>query len=384
MIIKKTKILAILIFLIFSTSLSANSIEKENEFKLLPIVQDCILYDYVKQNIDKKELEYSAITGLLSALGDPYTLFLDPKRTSEMRKRQQGVLYGVGIKPGIKSGKLIVISCLLKSPASKAGIRSFDYIYSIDGELTKGMSLEEVRTNLRGAKDTEVVLGIKKPGNTVVNYFPIKRKKIIVKSVSKVQLFPNNIGYVKINSLESRNTTNELVSGIKKLKQRGMTSLILDLRNNGGGLLQNAIDIGSLFLKKKVLFYTLDRLNHKVTTYSAGIALFENIPLFLLVNESTASSAEILAGALKDNKRAVLIGGRTFGKASVQRIQDLPDGSSLLYTTAKYLTPLEIDISDKGVNVNINTNITKKQRIQVIKKFPTNMQNAIITSLSFF
>jgi carboxyl-terminal processing protease len=367
--IKSFTLLLLLLNFIFSNYINAYSLHQN--FPLLSIVENHITYDYVEKNLDNKALEYGAIRGFLESLEDPYTRFLDPKRTREMKARYKGTLYGIGVQLGIKHNYLTVISSSYGSPAYQAGLKPLDQIVTINGAQTEGMTIREAMSMIQGKKGSTVILGIQRKNYLSSFNVSILRNKVLLNAVSKTDIFEDKIGYIKLTSFENRNTSREFTRELNYLIDQEIAALIIDLRNNGGGLLVNSLDIANLFLSSNAdIVHTLDRNNFRITERSSGKALYKDNPLILLVNEGTASSAEILAGTIKDNNRGVIVGKPTFGKASVQRIVDLPDGSSIIYTTAKYLTPLGIDISKKGITVDIE-----------VSSLPNNTNNLIFDNL---
>jgi carboxyl-terminal processing protease len=311
-------------------------------------VLDAVKNDYVKKDLDNKELIYGSIRGLLESLDDPYTRFMEPKAYKEMKIRLSGSYSGIGIYIGIKKKQLIVISPIKGTPAWEKGLKARDKIVSIDGRSTKDMALEEAVSLIRGPKGSTVELGIIRGSATEPKIFPIIRDRIVIKSVEKETIKKKKIGYIKLNTFENQNASEEMEKAINYMKKREIEGLIIDLRNNGGGLLQNAIEIGSMFIEDGVIVYTIDRDGQRETISSSGNKKWHK-PTVVLINEASASASEILAGALKDNKVAVLVGTKTFGKASVQNVKQLDDGSAVLLTVAKYLTPNGTDITEKGI-----------------------------------
>ncbi len=332
------------------------------DFNLLKYVNFYITNDYVDSKVDHKKLEYGAIKGYLSALGDPYTRFLEPKNYKEMQVRMQCEFSGIGIHIGMRKDVLTVISPIKGTPADKAGLQSLDMIISIDGEDVPGISLNEAVSKIRGPRGTTVTLGIRRKGVKEVIEVPIVRDNIKLRAVDKVDVLPRklgdvetpyDIGYVRLTTFESHKATKEIISGIKELEDQDIKGLILDLRYNGGGLLSNAISIASLFIEKGDVVHTIDRDGKKKTESVLGGVIYPDKPLIVMINEGSASASEILAGAIKDNKRGLVVGKDSFGKASVQKILKLQDGAAVLYTIAKYFTPKMTDITKKGISVDI-------------------------------
>ena len=241
------------------------------------------------------------------------------------------------------------------------------------------MSLTEAVNKIRGQKGSKVVLGIAREGEASILDIAIIRDKIKLNSVDKVEVFKNKVGYVKLITFESQNTTRDLEQAIRDLEDKNIQALILDLRYNGGGLLKNAIDIASLFLSEGEVVHTIGRDGNMNTERVTGRSRFVEKPLVVLMNEGSASASEILAGAIKDNKRGVLVGQHSFGKASVQKVLKLPDGSAVLYTIAKYYTPSGTDITKKGISVDHDVkiptgNIKMMQKPDYIYSFDTDIQ----------
>lgn len=346
---KRFSIIIILIicvqFYIFST---VNADDKTN-WGLLYKVLDLVKTQYVKKEVNDQKLIYGSIKGALKALDDPYTRFLEPDNFKEMKIRMDGTLNGIGIEIGIRKEQLMVISPIQDTPASKAGLRSLDRIISIDGKNTEDMSLIEAVSKIRGPKGTKVVLEILREGVKKPFKVSIVRDVIKIKSVNDVKLLKGSIGYIKLSTFESKSATEEVAKAVKELTKKRMKGLILDLRNNGGGLLSNAIDIASLFIKKGDVVYTVNRDGKKDIYKVNGRFIMSDKPMVVLVNESSASASEILAGAISDDNRGVLVGQHTFGKASVQNIFPLDDGSAVLITIARYFTPKGLDITEKGI-----------------------------------
>ena len=311
--------------------------------------------DKIKTNEDA----YVAIDTMLASLNDPYTRFLDPKEFTEETNSIKGSLKGIGTQIAIKDGKLVVVAPIENSPAEKAGIKSDDEILEINGESTKGISVDKAADKIRGEKGTTVNLLIKRKGEEKPLAFTIVRDEIEIKAVSvKPPMdtpIPNNIQYIRLSSFISQNAGKEI--GEILVKNRNKDGFILDLRSNPGGLLTNAIVISDMLLKGGVIVSTVDRDGYKETARASNEFVTKK-PFVVLVNKGSASASEILSGALKDNCRATLVGTQTFGKGIVQEINKLPEGSGVNITIQRYLTPNGNDIHKKGISPDITVELT--------------------------
>ena len=306
-------------------------------------------YDnYIKTGDDA----YVAINTMVASLDDPYTKFLDPKDFAEETSSIKGSLKGIGIQIATKEGKLMVIAPIEDSPAEKAGLLAEDEILEINGVSTKGITIDKAADKIRGEEGTTVNLLVKR--KDVVQKYSIVRKEIELKSVSTK--IPNNvalsndIGYIRLSSFISKNAGKEFENIL--VQSRNKKGFIIDLRSNPGGLLTNAIYISNLLLPNGIIVSTVDRDGYKETLRASRMAI-TNKPLVILINKGSASASEILSGALKDNKRAVLVGEKSFGKGLVQEINRLPDNSGINITIQKYLTPNGTDINKKGIAPDI-------------------------------
>jgi carboxyl-terminal processing protease len=328
----------------------------ESKLNIYLQVLDSVKNDYIDKDLDNSKLMYGSIRGLLASLDDPYTRFLEPSGYKEMKIRLSGSYSGIGIYIGLKDKQIMVISPIKETPAWKAGLKPQDKIMTIDGKPTKDMALDEAVSLIRGPNGSIVKLGIIRGDAKDVKEYGVERQKIVIKSV-ETDTLKGNIGYIKLNTFENQNASDDMEKALKALNNSKARGLILDLRNNGGGLLQNAIEIGSMFLKEGVIVYTIDRDGKKETISTTGNQIWDK-PTVVLINESSASASEILSGALHDNKAAVLVGNRSFGKALIQNVKQLEDGSAMLITIAKYLTPNGTDISKKGIEPDFHVDIT--------------------------
>lgn len=356
---RKTVVLFIIIVTVATAGISIGrwtvtavgaEVDLYGELKLFSEALSLVRKNYVEE-VKPKELIYGAIKGMLSSL-DPHSSFMTPEQYKEMQVDTRGEFGGVGIQIGIKDGMLTVIAPIEDTPAFKAGIKSGDRIIKINDEFTKNMSLQDAVSKMRGVPSSTVKITILREGWKETRDFVITREIIKIKSV-KSKMLEDGIGYIKINQFQEQ-TSSDLSNAMTALKQEHATSLILDLRNNPGGLLNSAIDVSSQFLPPgKLVVFIKDKKGEK-TEYRSGKSNGESsIPMVVLVNQGSASASEIVAGALKDWSRAVIIGTQTFGKGSVQSVVPLNDGSALKLTTAKYYTPKGVSIQTTGITPDI-------------------------------
>ncbi|MCX7956662.1 MAG: S41 family peptidase [Endomicrobia bacterium] len=328
-----------LITFIFLCTLNIKTFAKDDTYKQINLLLDVLKYTeetYVEE-VDRKKLLISAIKGMLKPL-DPFTQFMEPDVYKELKVETEGQFGGLGIRIAIRDEWLTVITPLPGTPAYKAGILPNDRIIKIEAESTYGITIEEAVKKLRGTPGTKVNITISRESVKEPIDFTITRD-IIKIEVVKYKMLGNNIGYIALYEFNN-NSYDDISKALAELKKKDMKSLILDLRNNPGGLLDQAVKIAKLFLdNNKLIVYTEGRRSPR-KEYRADItAQYSDLPMVVLVNAGSASGSEILAGALKDNKRALIIGSRTFGKASVQSVIDLGEGYGLKITTAKYYTP---------------------------------------------
>lgn len=326
-------------------------------------------YDNVIKN---DEDAYVAIDTMVASLNDPYTKFLNPKEFKEETNSIQGSLKGIGIQIGVQDGKLTVIAPIEDTPAEKAGLLAGDEIISIDGKSTKGITVDKAAEQIRGEEGTEVTLVIKRKDQEPKSY-TIKRAEIEIKSVSQkvpenIQM-PKDIVYIRLSSFISRNASREFSSILTSSPD--MKAVIVDLRSNPGGLLSNAIYISDMFLNGGAIVSTVDRDGYK-ETQKAAKGVLTTKPLVVLIDKGSASASEIFSGAIKDNKRGVIIGTQSFGKGLVQEINKLPNSAGINITIQKYLTPNGTDIHKKGITPDIvvelnEEHIKNKDDIQLKK-----------------
>lgn len=325
--------------------------ERYEDLKIFTEVLSYVEANYVEE-VEPERVIHGAIRGMLRSL-DPHSSFMPPEMFGEMQVETEGRFGGLGIEITIRDDVLTVVAPIEETPAFRAGILAGDQIVLVEGESTKDMTLIEAVKKLRGPEGTEVTIGVMRPGFTEPQDFTIVRAVIKIKSVRWTRL-PEDVGYIKVRSFQ-KTTVNEVKEAIRELESQGMGSLVLDLRNNPGGLLDQAISVSELFLEDgKLIVYTKGRLtNQDMKGFSKGGGIWTSQPLAILINGGSASASEIVAGALKDWDRATLIGTQSFGKGSVQTIIPLSDGSGLRLTTAKYYTPDNAEIHGEGITPDL-------------------------------
>lgn len=309
--------------------------------------------DYVEPVQDKQLME-SAIRGLLSGL-DPHSTYLNAEEYKELKIGTSGEFGGLGIQVEMEDGLVKVISPIDDTPAYHAGIKSGDLIIKLDDKPVKGLSLNEAVNMMRGKPGSKIVLTIMRQGENSPRSFTLERSIIKVKSV-KQNLLEKDYGYVRIASFQS-NTAEHLRDALEQLRKdnkNALKGLILDLRNNPGGVLNAANDVADEFIETGLVVYTKGRAENSYFEYraKAGDAL-HGAPIVVLINGGSASASEIVAGALQDHKRAIIMGNKSFGKGSVQTIQELPNGGAVKLTTARYFTPNGRSIQAEGIEPDI-------------------------------
>jgi len=340
----------------FSQDLKISASEREKTYRELELFADALAIvqtQYVEHK-SPQELIYGALRGLLASL-DPYSQFMDPDEYKELIIDTRGKFGGLGIEISVRDGLLTVISPLADTPAWRAGIKAGDIIVKINGEITKGITLTEAVKKLRGKPGTQVNITVLREGAPKMLNFNITREMIKVKDIKKSALIEGKIGYVSISEFRE-NTASELDKTLADLTKKGMQALVLDLRNNPGGLLMSAVKVTSRFIPTGELIVYTKSAEGKIVKYNSLNSKVKiiNVPMVVLVNNGSASGSEILAGCLQDYKRAVIMGIKTFGKASVQSVVPLSDGSALRVTTAKYYTPQGRLIHQKGIQPDIS------------------------------
>ena len=347
--------------------------DRESAYEEIQLLTEAMLHvrkSYVKEK-SYKEIVYGALHGMLQGL-DPHSGFMEPEAYEAMQEDTAGKFSGIGIHIGVRDGMLAVIAPIEDTPAFRAGLMAGDKIAEIDGKKTQGMTLNDAVDNLRGMKGSKVTLTILRAGDTEgPRKIAIVRDVIEVPSVKGGRIIRDGIAYIRITQF-SATTTDSLQKELDKVRAAGMEALVLDLRNNPGGLLKTAVEVSEKFLKDKAVIVSTrgrDGAADEIVNKAGGTVHLVDMPMAILVNEGSASASEIVAGALQDHKRAVRVGQKTFGKASVQSVIRLkPDGKSAIrLTTAYYYTPSGRLIHEKGIDPDILVPVTVEewQKIQI-------------------
>ena len=328
---------------------------------------DIVSRHYYRE-VEDRDLAYGALKGMCSAL-DPHSQFMDEEIYREMKVETEGAFGGLGIEITIRDKFLTVVAPIEDTPAFQAGLRAGDRIVEIEGVSTKDLSLVEAVRTLRGTPGTVARITVMRPSTGAMLPFAITRANIQIQSVKDAGLVRSRIGYIRLTQFQEH-TGSDFDKALRALAAEGMEGLILDLRNNPGGLLQVAIEIADKFIGgERLLVYTKGRIRtQNIEFKSHGKAAFPDLPMVILVNKGSASGSEIVAGALQDWGRGIILGEPTFGKGSVQSVLPLPDGSALRLTTAHYFTPKGRVIQKVGVQPDIRVEMTDEQEIKVLMR----------------
>lgn len=335
----------------------------ESIYEKLKIFSDAIAIvqnNYV-ESVDSQEVVYGAIKGMLQTL-DPHSSFMTPDMFKEMEVETKGTFGGLGIEIGIRDSMLTIISPIEDTPAFRAGLKAEDVIVKIEDEPTKDMTIMDAVKRLRGEPGTDVTIWVMRKGWKEPKSFKITRDIIKIKSV-RWEVLEKGYGYIKVNQFQARTNT-ELEKALKGIlkEESDIRGLILDLRNNPGGLLDQAVKVADMFIDSGLIVYTDGRREDQKFRYSASdVGTYKGFPMIVLVNAGSASASEIVAGALQDHERAVILGNQTFGKGSVQTIIPLEDGSAVRLTTARYFTPAGRSIQAKGITPDIVVQVGSSQ-----------------------
>ena len=336
--------------------------KKNNDlFKQVELFSDTLAIiqtDYVDE-VKPKDLIYGALKGMLSSL-DPHSQFMDPDTYNELKVDTEGKFGGLGIEITIKDGLLTVITPIEDTPAWKAGIKAKDRIVKINNDLTRDMTLTDAVKKLRGKVGEAVTITVLRESEKKLLEFKIVRGVIKIQDIKGARILEDGIGYIRLVEFRE-NTAAEMDKALVILKKAGLNAIILDLRNNPGGLLDSAVEVSERFLEKgKIIVSTKGRIASQNMEFTAGYSNpIVDMPMVVLINEGSASGSEIVAGAMKDYKRAIILGVKSFGKGSVQTIIPLTDGSALRLTTSKYYTPANKMIHGIGIYPDITVEEAK-------------------------
>jgi carboxyl-terminal processing protease len=327
---------------------------QDGEFSVFWEAWERVEQSYIGEIPNSRQMTYGAVRGAISVLNDPYTIFVEPAAREQEKVNQRGTIGGVGATLHRDEEGRIILMPIADNPAELAGLLEGDILVAVDGEqITAEMTVEEIVQNIRGEEGTEVILTVLHPGSTEESDIAIVRAVILLPSVSSRLLDEDpNIGYIRLSRF-SAESSGEIRQAVIDLKDQGAQKMILDLRQNVGGLLDAAVNVSDHFLDSGPIVYQISKLEEERVFNATSETVARGIPLAVLVDGGTASSAEIVAGALQDRDRAVLIGTTTFGKGSVQLVYDLSDGSSVHVTSARWHTPNRHQIDQKGLQPNI-------------------------------
>jgi len=351
----KKKIFVFLVIVIAGLSLSyagfSSAGEKKETYQELDLFGESlaiIQQKYVEEK-EFKDLIYGALSGVARSL-DAYSQFLKPEDYKELLVETEGKFGGLGIEITMREGVLTIVSPIEGTPAFDAGLKPGDVIVKIEGEVTKDITLNDAVKKMRGDPGTDITITIFREKERKLQDVTITRAIIKIKDIRQARILKDGVGYVKLAEFRER-TSRDLATALQKLEKEGMTSVILDLRNNPGGLLVSAVEVASQFLEDgKIIVSTKSRSGETIYYKSVPLPVkYLEIPMAVLINGGSASGSEIVAAAVRENNRAVLVGEKSFGKASVQSVIPLSNGAALRLTTAKYYTPEGTSIHEKGV-----------------------------------
>ena len=336
-----------------------------------------IIDKYYLGDIDEEKLKEGAIAGYIKGLDDEYTEYISKEDMADYMADATGNFVGVGVYmvQDTEANKIMVLSPIKGSPAEKAGLQPGDYIIAVDGVTYTGEQMTEASNKIKGETGTTVKLQIQRKDETLD--IELTRENIKVNPVEG-EVLENNIGYIEFSSFDD-GTAEEFKTKFEELQGKGIKSLIIDLRNNGGGIVDEALEIANYILDKdSVILYEVDKNNNETVEKTTDDPII-NMPIVILTNENTASSSEILAGALKDHKKSTIVGEKTYGKGVIQRLLTLPDGSGLKITSEKYLTPNRTEINKVGIEPDEKVELpeTVTNILNVEKNEDTQLQKAI-------
>jgi len=353
---------------LYSTDAPAPATDSGEIYKKLELFTDvlAIVQKSYVEPVQSKDLVYGALKGMLDSL-DPHSQFMDPDMYKEMQVETEGEFGGLGIEITIRDKWLTVVTPIPGTPAFEGGLSPGDRIVKIDGESTEDITLLQAVKRLRGKPGTTIQLTIMRVGKGELLEFSLKRDIIKLESIKDPHIIDpqTGIAYIRITQFQEH-TTDDLKNTLKELDEKGIKALILDMRNNPGGLLLEAIKVSELFIQNKLVVYTKGRLPEQNVEYkSQNGSRYASLPLVVLVNGGSASGSEIVAGAIQDYHRGILLGTKTFGKGSVQSVLPLKDGSAVRLTTAKYFTPNGRSIHGEGILPDIVVEISPEDEVKL-------------------
>jgi len=357
-------ILGLLVGVLVTSFISAVHADKADFLQVAPFSADSLWLlkqarviieayqvDAASNDVPESDLVHGAMRGMLNAWKDPYTRFLDPEQLEEERTSLEGSFGGLGINIASRDGKILVISPIEGTPADRAGLRPMDEIVRVNNDIVIGWELDKVVKQLRGDPGTEVTIGIRRSNSTKLLDFKIVRDIIKIETVNS-KMLKDKIGYIRLRQF-IKTSAPDVGKAVIKLKNEGARGLILDLRNNGGGLLDSARDICDLFIDGGLVVSTKGRVDSANEEFFVNEGVLTKLPLVVLINEGSASASEIVSGALRDRNGTLLVGAKSFGKGSVQVLFNLSDGSGMFVTTARYFTPNGVKIDHVGLSPDI-------------------------------
>lgn len=352
--LSRSTLVLIILLAVFGAGFTVGGEHSRAKLNGLDLSRFAQVYDILERKyvhgVDKDKAAEGAVKGLVESLGDPYSAYLPPSAKQSLNDELKGEFEGVGAELTLKDKALTVVAPIANSPAEAAGLKAKDVVLKIDDQSTENMSLNDAVSKIRGPKDTTVKLTLARPGREDIFDLSIKRSQILVKSVESKMI--NSVGYVAIHQFGD-NTVDETTAAVKALAGQKPTAMIIDLRNNPGGYLNSVAPIAGLFIPPSVVVVEQYKNGKSDEIRSTDVPLLPNLPLYILVNDGSASASEILAGALQDYKRATLVGTTTFGKGSVQDLIDLPGNSGLRVTIAEWLTPNKRAINKVGLKPDV-------------------------------
>jgi len=342
-------------FLISNIGLAEKEESADNLYKELELFSDAVSIirsDYVEEPLSK-DLIYGALKGMLGSL-DPYSQFMDPDMYNEMRIETEGEFGGIGIEITIKDNLLTIIAPIDDTPAYNVGLKAGDKIVKIDGEITRDLTLLEAVKRLRGKPGTKVDVTVLRETEKKLLDFTIIRSIIKIESIKKSEIIESGIGYIRLSEFQEK-THKDLERSLRDLEAEGVDGLVLDLRNNPGGLLDSAVDVAGKFIEEgEIIVSTKGRVENQNFIFRSGSRNKHlGYPMVILINGGSASGSEIVAGAIQDHKRGIVLGEKSFGKGSVQTVVPLSDGSAVRITTSKYFTPDGRTIHGEGIEPDI-------------------------------